>query len=462
VPQGGDSAMPVGGESVTPLRRATKFAVRVGAFCLAVAALIKLTRAPLNRGPAGHLPAATPPGADVTTVPPSSSEPALRLRAPTPDGSPSGWYGCAILLIAVLFAGVSVFAYNWLNHWYLPVNLRATITSLGPNQQLVLRTPGKSASVHWKMVAGFVGTLTVGGPSLGRAEVVVPIPVSDCGKMAAMLNTKCAGGRQLMLRSPAEFRWSSPQFIDSTNGTEVSAGFEIDSSATRHGVDSVTIYPQTALPSVCFRTPLSPAALTISVGQRSYPWHFSGTAGASCGQGISVLVGSAGSGMPPAFELAHVTGLTVSAWGPTWTVQGFTGQLALRPAGTTNVSSPTLLALRSQQNEPLYASLQIGQNAPLLSINSKAATSVSTSEGELVPTVWSRENAILVPLLGGFVTAAVVAPLGVSLQVLMDAIKRWRGPFQRRHRRGRGGTSDRAKDRVIEESAIEKEARRAR
>ena len=42
------------------------------------------------------------------------------------------------------------------------------------------------------------------------------------------------------------------------------------------------------------------------------------------------------------------------------------------------------------------------------------------------------------PLLGGFVTAFVVAPLGVSVGVLTDALKRWRGPrWLRRKAEGR-------------------------
>jgi hypothetical protein len=82
-----------------------------------------------------------------------------------------------------------------------------------------------------------------------------------------------------------------------------------------------------------------------------------------------------------------------------------------------------------------------------------AATSVTTASGQLVPSQWSREAVVYGPLLGGFVTAFVVAPLGVSVGVLTDALKRWRGPRWPRWFRKKTG------DGTTEEGGGKKEAR---
>jgi hypothetical protein len=73
-----------------------------------------------------------------------------------------------------------------------------------------------------------------------------------------------------------------------------------------------------------------------------------------------------------------------------------------------------------------------------LTVTSPAAASVMTGDGELVPSEWARETVVFGPLLGGFVTALVVAPLGVALGVLTDTLKRWPGPRRPGRRREAG------------------------
>jgi hypothetical protein len=189
------------------------------------------------------------------------------------------------------------------------------------------------------------------------------------------------------------------------------------------------------MPSICFVSPLNPSTLTITIGLRRFIYHFGGNQIVPCAQGISALIGSPGTGLPPAFEFDGINALTVSARGPAGTLQGFAGQIALDPGGTTVLGSSAVVSLRSTEASPLATSLNIAPGSQSLTIASTATTSVITSSGQLVPSEWARQSDVLIPLLGGFVTALVVAPLGVSLQVLMDALKRWQGPLPRRDRR---------------------------
>jgi hypothetical protein len=99
----------------------------------------------------------------------------------------------------------------------------------------------------------------------------------------------------------------------------------------------------------------------------------------------------------------------------------------LTPGGTSVPGSATSVSLRAA-GTGLAASLDVRPGTQDLSVRANAATSVTTANGQLVPSQWSREAVVYGPLLGGFVTAFVVAPLGVSVGVLTDALKRWRGP----------------------------------
>ena len=135
--------------------------------------------------------------------------------------------------------------------------------------------------------------------------------------------------------------------------------------------------------------------------------------------------------LPPSFELDAINGLTLTASASTGTLQGFTGQIMLKPGGTSVQGSPTVVSLRSATADGLTTVLSLMTGSQALTVNSPAAASVMTGGGELVPSEWARETVVFGPLLGGLVTALVVAPLGVALGVLTDALKRWPGPRRR-------------------------------
>jgi hypothetical protein len=97
--------------------------------------------------------------------------------------------------------------------------------------------------------------------------------------------------------------------------------------------------------------------------------------------------------------------------------------------------------MKADVQDPFAASLEVGPGRQTLVIRSATASTVLTDTGELLPSMWDRRTAILAPLLGGFVGALVVTPLGVAVQSLMselDKLGQWVAGKARRRRQGGG------------------------
>jgi hypothetical protein len=392
--------------------RTTRDVVLISAIWLALAGLIGLFAALLgSRRAQSRVPAPSPP------------------LAPAQDGKRprSVWFGLGCLVFAGVCAGGLLFAYTRLNHARVTADLTATANNLGPGQLLILTDPGRGSGVRWMMTPADVGQLTVEGPGPGQAEVMLPLDRSLCSTVAATLKVvRCEGGTIVSPDSPVEFAWSSPQQLDSMPVSQVSASLDIQSSAAADGSVSLTMTPQTTnIPSLCFESPLSPAKLTVSVGQHSFPHPFSGNQIVNCGQGIPVLIGSPGAA-PPAFELDRVSGLKLTAYGSAGTLQGFTGQIMLNPGGMTVPGSSSIISLRSRAAMGLTTTFVV-PGTTTFTAGAPAASSVMTDGGQLVPTVWSQQSDVLVPVMGGIASLVVATPLGVSWKVLVDAASRRRG-----------------------------------
>jgi len=334
---------------------------------------------------------------------------------------------------------LSVSIYNWLRHDHPAVNLRASTKSLGILQHLSMEAPTRDDRVRWLVSASYVGRLVVSGPEMGTAKIILPLPKSQCRAIVAKVGGSCSPGGHLSLSSPVTFAWSNPQLINSTDDRQVaSTSVNIASSGARPGALSVTLLAQTnARPSLCFSSPFQPQPVTLTVtsrqGQFSFPFsgYFPGFVGINhCADGLPVFVGSTGSGFPPALEFEEIRTLRIRAWATAGNLQGFAGEIDLDPGETTVLGHPTIVSLRSSKTPPLVASLRINPQGRILTVRSKAATSVITNSGQLVPSAWAQNTDFLVPLLGGLLSVLVINPLTVSTQMLMDAMKRCRGPIQ--------------------------------
>jgi len=378
----------------------------------------------------------------------------LALAAGGDDRPRSRWYPLLVLLVAGCFAGLAIFAYGGLNHWHRPVTLTATTNNLAALQNLTMSGPNGS-QVAW-MGQGFVQQLTITGPSQGMTEVILPVPASNCPRMAKMLglHVACHPGQPLNISSNVTVSWSN---ADSANISldAVPGDLDIVPSLSRPSALGVTLAPlannsaaaqPNSMPSVCFEKPriTSGAMLTVVDGTGKYV--YSGPrwptvcAPGLAGFGISVVVDW------PVLEFGGINTFGLCASAPDGTVQGLTGQVNLVPGPTTVLNDPTMVSLQARSPDPLVASLDIGQlsctsaqtsspacstaqSSGSLAVCTQAATGVLTNSGQLVPSEWTRDSPFVVPLFGGVVAALVVAPLGVSVQAFMDALKRlrWRG-----------------------------------
>jgi hypothetical protein len=370
----------------------------------------------------------------------------LALAAGHDDQPRAGWYPWLVLLVAGCFAGLAIFAYNGLSHWYRPVTVNASTNNLGALTNVIMSGP-KGSPAEWMIQQGYVGRLTVTGPGPGTADVILPVPASNCAALAKDLGTTCLPGNQLQIGNPVTFSWSKPDLV-SSNWQPVPVGLNIASSLARPANLGVTIAPLAssstgATPSVCFENPRSTTAmLTIKGGP--VPFNYSGPWLTVCAAGESGVGISVGVHLPE-FDFGGISNFALCASAPEATLQGFTGQVNLMPGPATVMNSPTTISMQSRQAAPLVVSLGLdtngqlsctpGQAAPActtpvasgsLAVCGQAATGVLTDSGQLVPSEWNRDSPFIVPLFGGVVAALVLAPLGVSVQAFMDALKRLR------------------------------------
>jgi hypothetical protein len=420
----------MGSSEGPPRGRAVRTGVSIGLALLGlIVALVRSRRRRSARpGPDPDREGPAHPAVNAPTVGKAFPEDAPHSRGKAgADDAPirPGWYGAVALVIAVLFAALSLFIYNQLDHWYRPVELSVQTNDPASGQQAMLGAD-TGPGVAWTL-DGDVGQLTVVGP--GSAEIMLPVPVTQCGAVIAQLDVPC-GPQGISLPSPAEFSWSTAQTLSSQGNDETAAELDLEPSAGAHGSQSLVMSVTNAVPTLCFAV-LTRATLTITVGRHHYVQGFPGFTTCS---GLAAMVSSPGPAAP-SLELTGLDGLTVTASTPTATLQGFTSQITLNPGGMSVQGAATVVALGSAGGS-LSATLQVAPGSPALTMQTQPATSVMANGSQLVPSEWNRETVVFGPLLGGFVTVLVVTPLGLSLGVLTDALKRWPGP--RRKDRGRG------------------------
>jgi hypothetical protein len=250
--------------------RSGRTAAVVGVLGLTFAALVWVARALAGSRPPAW---AGSSGRADTAAPGANLAPGQHAAPPQPtpdlDGAPlrPGWYGFALLVIAVVAAGCAIFLYNWLSQWHWPVTLTASATVSAPHesilQDLELTAGMNGSPVRWLVDSGSARQLTVSGPDTGTAEIILPLRRSWCARMAARLKASCGGG-QLSLNSPVTFDWSNTQQFASTDAPQrtVSSRLDITEAIARPGVLEMEVTAVTrARPSLCFSSPLNAVTL---------------------------------------------------------------------------------------------------------------------------------------------------------------------------------------------------------
>lgn len=349
-----------------------------------------------------------------------------------------GASGVIAIILAMIGASVAIFAYDTLNQWRRPVAALVSTSSVTTLRHLTMR--GEEGEVDWELKSATLRELAVTGAEDGTVEVLLPLDVSRCEELAAALDGTCIEGR-VEVDTPVALTWTTPQLL-SSNGQRLE-GSSLDLAPLGGNSDEigVALFSQTSQrPSLCFSSPLDATTLKASrgTGQEQFLFRFEqGSALVTCEAALPLVVGIEGP-QPPSFELHAVDALSLEADGPTASLQGFTGEVALTPGGTTALGSPTVLTLETEASDPLLASLELSAGLRSLRVDSSATTSALTDTGELVPSEWQRDPGIIVPLFGGFVGVFVVTPLGVAVQGLMGGLKRWEQRVVGGWRRRRG------------------------
>src|SRR5262245_6109452 len=336
------------------------------------------------------------------------------------------WYGLVILaLLAGMVAGIVIFFFFRLNQRLWPVRLNAsastTIRNAGILQDLRLTAAGNGSHVRWLVDSGYVRQLIVSGSD---TEIILPLPPSECRAAGKALDATCVGG-QLRTGSPVTFIWSSIQKFASTgNHTVVSADLDIAPLVARPGVLGVYVTATASTgPSYCFNFQQG-VTLTLSSGGRTSTRSEQPSECFPDTRGLHVLVGSAGTGLPPAIEFDGVEYLTMHARASAGILYGFAGQLELSPGPTTVPGSPAWLCSKTAPCR-LTAVFKIDNASQSLELSAQNVTRVVTNVGQLVPSAWTQNSDKFVPLFRFIFTIFVITPLTPVIGVLTDALKNW-------------------------------------
>jgi uncharacterized protein len=357
--------------------------------------------------------------------------------------------------IAILLLG----GYRVLQHWRPPVALALTSDQTAVRQ---LNLSGAGHPMSWQLDSAYVHSVQVTGPETAAIEIDLPIDESQCQRVADQLGSTCAGGA-VVQGSPLTLTWATAEklallqpagrderssalavtVVQPAAGAAVATGSQTTPTtpttpaapaspaapttpaAANLSTPEVTLaaLPPTDQQRWCFDFPLSATQLSIQRGAKEAVETFTGTtAPIPCGTGLRLLIGVAGTAhQPPALTLAGIASLRLHAHSPRADVQGVAGQLRLGGAGSHVLGSPTELVVATKSGQPLLSVLEIQAGRQTLALTSGGATAVDTDQGNLVSSVWDRQQTIVLPVFLALATA-IVPLLIAALQSLVSLI----------------------------------------
>jgi uncharacterized protein len=380
------------------------------------------------------------------------------------------------VVIAGAIAILLLAGYRGLQHWRPPVSLSLTSDQAAVRQ---LNLSGAGHPMSWKLDSAYVQSVQATGPESASIEIDLPIDPSACQRVAAELGSTCAGGA-VVQGSPLTLAWTTPERLDllqpaggdqhstalavtvtppagpqataagstpagsaGTAGTAATAGTAGSAgTAGTAAAPAATATPATAgtqgtqAPEVtlaatapsdqqrwCFDFPLSTTTLTIQRGDRTSHQSFAGAGlPIPCGSGLRLLIGTAGPAhQPPALTLSGIASLKLDAHSQSADVQGVAGQLQLGGAGSHVLGSPTEILVKTTSDRPLATVLELQAGRQTLALTSAKATAVDTDQGDLVNSVWDRQQVIVLPVFLALATA-IVPLLIAALQSLVSLI----------------------------------------
>jgi uncharacterized protein len=371
----------------------------------------------------GRAPLFTPEDRDLI------AEAIRRGSAPPPDPNAKRrvitWFALALVIFMV-----TLLAFNYLNSNYSAQRLFATTTDLSSVHHMVLSDDRGGGS--WDIEPAIVDGASI-EPALGEVRVVLPIPRSECDRIAAALGSECFNAT-LSFEPPFEIAWDDPARI--TGGARETSRLDLELETATDDAARMTMVTSSEMPpTLCFSDPGTRSALTLTdadgletplqVEPRAAPIH--------CTQGIVLRIRGQGGfdpkvGTPGATThststvLTGVRELDFASTGTFSDLDGLAGKLAFINFDTRVFDSAAHVISSTDPAEPLRATIGIGETGGRLTMRSDEATSVVTDEGELLPTQWERLPQPLLALFGSLVTALVLPALIAFLQLARDRV----------------------------------------
>jgi len=124
-------------------------------------------------------------------------------------------------------------------------------------------------------------------------------------------------------------------------------------------------------------------------------------------------------------EFGGIDSLSLRATAPEATMQNFVGSIGLAPGGTTLIGTRSVVTLSASERDPIATLVDVEPRARSFTLISRAATSVLTESGELVPSELERLQGII-SFFSTFLSALVAALLAVGVAALMEPFRQWR------------------------------------
>jgi ketosteroid isomerase-like protein len=293
------------------------------------------------------------------------------------------------LVVGLVLLAALVSAFYWLVTTRFNQNLFASTTSLGAVRQMTVAHPKSDG--QWAIGRTYVRRVEVREP-FGQVNVVLPVPASECGALAADLGETCTGGA-ILLQPVVYLDWSRPARLN-VEGRDTSrfdlnlSGMEDDSRSFELDVTTFTQTP----PRFCFTQPDRNVGLQIATSTGGSAIRRVRAAGPllTCRDGVVLRVGvPAGETFKSSTVLQGVSEVSLDARGTRAELDGLAGKLSLVNVRASVFDPAAHIAAESRASAPVTTSLRLSPAERRLVMRSESVKSVLTDEGELLPTKWS-------------------------------------------------------------------------
>jgi hypothetical protein len=335
------------------------------------------------------------------------------------------------LILAVAATAAAVWGYQALRDWRLPVQLSMSASSVADVRHLELR--GTPSQDDWK--TSLRGRADIAITSRSETDLTLPVKRSECGSIAIEVGGRCEDGVIRMPRvyvqlfaGPRELGGRSLQGqISGNDATRISVEFETMGKVNRNKFTYLFAELHGNQPvSMQFQLFGRPLTAMIASGVDRHVETLLSTGNESGSLVIELHPVSPG---PLSLEinLNYTRLFSLRARAPVADIQGFSGAITTSAEGRQVLNPAAHLVVTGTTTNPADLVLAKNPNSSL-ELHTDSAESALADEAQLVPSVWDRYSAVVVPLWSGLFGILVLTELATAL----------RGSWSRSASRSRG------------------------